>query len=234
MVDHDETTKATALRQCYLFAEAADESLTPLAAASQVQNHKAGTTIFSANDEADGMRIILDGQVRVWLADRDGRELTLGFMEPGDTFGEVAILDGLPRSANATATEDTTCLFLPSHAVETAMNTDIALSRCLIHSLCELLRRNLGTITSFAFIDLKGRLANLLYELALAYGDIQDGRATILRRFSQTELALLLGVSREAVNKRLKIMLDDGFVEMNNGVITIPSMDQLYDLAEQA
>jgi len=228
-----DSSKDEILRSCYLFAEAEASSLDPLVAASSFQSYQHKTEIFAAQDEADGLRIVLSGQVRVWLADRDGREFTLRFMQPGDTFGEIAMLDGLPRTATASAVENTTCLFLPSEAMVQAMETDIALARCLIHSLCELMRRNLGTISSFAFVGLYERLVHLLHELAHDHATFQDGGAVFARKFSQTELALLLGVSREAVNKRFKVMVNDGLVQVKRGYITIPNTAALLKTADQ-
>ncbi len=216
------------LRQCYLFAELTEDSLAPLAAATSVQSYHRKHPIFAAQDEADGLRIVLLGQVRIWLADEEGHELTLSFMGAGDAFGEIALLDGLPRSANATAQEPTECLFSPAVALENALSTYPRLARHLIHSICEIMRRNLGTISSFAFVGLDARLARLLHELALDHASL-DGPAAA---FSQTDLALLLGVTREAVNKRLKILERDGLVRVKGGLMVLPDLAALAARAD--
>jgi len=222
------------LRGSYLFAGVAEASLVPLAQASTTRSYKRNSLIFAADDDADGLHIILSGRVRIWIAEKDGRELTLAFLGAEDMFGEIALLDGLPRTANATALEATTNLFLPAPALERAMAEDAALSRGLIHSLCEILRRNVSTISSFAFVGLGARLAHVLYELALDHATISDGTARFSRRFSQSDLGLLLGVSREAVNKRFKALQNDGIVEMEDNLIVIPDLNRLRERTDSA
>ena len=213
--------KTRIIRGCYLFDGVEPEGLSPLARASSFQDHGAGQSIFMAGDDADGLRVVLSGCVRIWIADEEGRELTLGFMEAGDPFGEIALLDGLPRTANATSLEASRCLFLPMAAMEAALAADPALARHLLLALCELLRRNLGTISGFAFAGLGARLARKLYELAMDHAEITGGTARFSRRFSQTELALLLGVTREAVNKRLKALEHDGLLSRDAGWLVV-------------
>ncbi|MEL6573470.1 MAG: Crp/Fnr family transcriptional regulator [Pseudomonadota bacterium] len=220
---------ADTLRRCYLFAELPEESLAPLAAACNVETFPKKREIFAAEDEADGLRIVMSGQVRIWLADEEGHELTLNFMGAGDAFGEIALLDGLPRTANAATVEATECLFLPGRALESAIETDPRLARHLIHSVCEIMRRNLGTISNFAFVGLDARLAKLLLELALDHATTEGQSALFSRRFSQTDLALLLGVSREAVNKRFKALEKDGLVRVQDGTMILPDLAALSD-----
>ena len=95
--------RSEAIRACHLFAEADEATLANLARRSWITRHAAGGAVFMAGDEADGLRVVLEGLVRIWIADDEGRELTLALLEPGEPFGEIALLDGLPRTANATA-----------------------------------------------------------------------------------------------------------------------------------
>ncbi|QFS82588.1 cAMP receptor protein [Roseivivax sp. THAF40] len=220
------------LRKCHLFTDAPEESLAGLARASSVQTVERGAQIFATGDEADGLRIVLSGQVRIWIADREGRELTLVFAEPGDPFGEIALLDGLPRSASATALEPTRCLFLPVRAMANALEADTALARHLIECLCEILRRNVSTISGFAFSSLDTRLARGLYDLALDNAEIADGQARFTRRYSQSDLAQLLGATREAVNKRLRALEHDGLLARDGQMLILPDLPGLAKRAE--
>lgn len=219
--------KERVLRSCFLFSDISPESLRPIVEAARVETFRRGKQIFAADDAADGLRIILSGQVRIWMADSEGRELTLSFMGEGDTFGEIALLDGMPRTAHASAVEDSTCLFLGQSAMDRALETDKALAKELILSMCELMRRNLETISSFAFVGLDARLAQVLYALAFDHAEISDGHARFTRKFSQTDLGQLLGVTREAVNKRFKVLEGDGLVIVEGGRIEIPDMQAL-------
>lgn len=222
------------IRGCFLFHSASSEILAPLARASRRQKFAKNAQIFAADDEADGLRVILSGQVRIWLADSEGRELTLSYLGKDDTFGEIALLDTLPRTANASALEETECLFLPAVELERAMDRDPALSRHLIHSLCEIMRHNLSTISGFAFEGLDARLAKTLHKLAIDHAEIEGTEARFSRRFSQNDLALLLGVSREAVNKRLKHMQNEGLIDMKGGLFVVPDMGNLAAREESA
>ncbi|MEM6824194.1 MAG: Crp/Fnr family transcriptional regulator [Pseudomonadota bacterium] len=220
------------IRGCYLFSGADDQSLAPLARASRIERMSRGTQIFSAGDPADGLRILLEGEIRIWLADAEGRELTLSFLGPGDPFGEIALLDGLPRTANATALEPTRLLFLPSAALESALASEPRLARHIILSLCELLRRKTEALSGFAFVALDSRLAGKLHALAFDHAEIDRGRARFSRRFSQTDLAHMLGVTREAVNKRFKALEHDGLVAIDGQYLVIPDLEALARRAE--
>lgn len=220
------------LGKCYLFAGLDPESLAPLAYASSIRVIPPGTEIFAAGDMADGLRVVISGQVRLWIADREGRQLTLHFADAGDSFGEIALLDSLPRSASATASETTRCLLLPVSAVETALAADPVVSRHLILSLCTILRRNVDTIGGFAFSGLDARLARRLYDLAHSHAKIEGPSARFTRRFSQTDLAQLLGVTREAVNKKLRALEHDGLVMRESGALTLVDLPGLAARAE--
>lgn len=224
--------KEAVLRKCYLFADLAPESLAPLAHASSIRVIQPGTEIFAAGDRVDGLRVVISGQVRLWIADREGRELTLHFAEPGDSFGEIALLDKLPRSATATAFETSRCLLLPVAAVETALAADPAVARHLILSLCTILRRNIDTIGGFAFSGLDARLARRLYDLAQNHAEIDGQTARFTRHFSQTDLAQLLGVTREAINKKLRALEHDGLVLRDGGSLSLPDLHGLAARAE--
>lgn len=224
--------RAATLRKCHLFSGLAPESLAPLARASSIRVTERGAEIFAAGDAVDGLRVVVSGQVRLWIADREGRELTLLFAEPGDPFGEIALLDGLPRSAAATALETTLCLFLPARAVEAALAADPAFARHLILSLCEILRRNVSTISSFAFSGLDARLARVLYDLAHDHAEITGRSARFTRHFSQTDLAQLLGVTREAINKKLRALEHDGLVLRAGASLSLPDLPALAARAE--
>ena len=222
------------VRGCYLFAGASDHTLAILAQASRQAVNAKGNAIFMAGDEADGVHVVLSGLVRIWIADAEGRELTLALVEPGETFGEIAMLDGLPRSANATALEKTECLITPTSALDAALEADALLARHLIQLLCELLRRNTEAMGAFAFLGLDGRLAQKLHDLALSHAVIEGQRASFQRRFSQTDIANMLGVTREAVNKRLSALAHDGLITQTDGAITIPDLAGLAARAQSA
>ena len=219
------------IRRFYVFADADEASRAILAKAAQFVDVSAGSTLFNEGDAPDRLYFVETGLVRIWIADAQGRELTLSLMEPGDTFGEIALFDGLPRTASATAIERTTCLAVPAKALDDAMDADPKLARHIVVILCELLRRNTEALGAFAFVGLRERLAQKIHDLALSHGDLQGAGAVFRRRFSQTELANMLGVSREAVNKRLAALAHDGLIMMHDGKLSIPDLSALASRA---
>ncbi len=223
-----------AIRGCYLFSGADEKSQLLLAQSSRIIRYERDTPILSAGDEPDGLRVVLSGLIRIWISDLEGRELTLALMESGDPFGEIAILDGLPRSANATALEASECLFMPKNAMEAALDNSPQFARHLVQLLCELLRRNTEAMGAFAFMGLDGRLAQKLHDLALAHAKLEGPVAHFTRKFSQNELAQMVGVTREALNKRLKALIHDGLITQTNGLLSIPSLPALAARARAA
>lgn len=223
---------ADAIRKCHLFAGADDRSVAALAKASGLVKFGPGQHLFMAGDPPDGLYVVQSGLVRIWIADAEGRELTLALMEPGDPLGEIALLDGLPRTANATALEPTACLLTPRAALDAALEDNMPLARHLIDHLCEHLRRNTTEMGAVAFLGLDSRLAQKLHDLALAHGEIDDtGAARFTRRFSQSDLAQMLGVTREAVNKRLGAFVHDGLILRRGSETTVPDLAALADRA---
>lgn len=215
------------LRACFLFSGASEQSLAPIVQASRTESFQRNAEIFAADDPADGLRIVLSGQVRIWMADTQGRELTLNFLGEGDAFGEIALLDGLPRTSHASAVDATTCLFVPKSAMERALEEDPSFAQQLILSMCELMRKNLGTISGFAFEGLESRLAQALHSLAFDHAEIDGNTARFQRKFSQTDIAQLLGVTREAVNKRIKALETAGLIKVSGGHMVIHDMQGL-------
>ena len=148
-------------------------------------------------------------------------------IEAGEAFGEIALLDGDLRSANATVIEASEMLLLKRSAFDEILESDPKLARHLIILLCDRLRGNTQDLRVFAFQDLRVRLSQKLFELAMAHAEIDGKFAKMKRKFSQTEFAHMLGATREAVNKRLSAMSFDGVVTITNGWIEIPDLDAL-------
>lgn len=224
--------KAAVIRKCFLFSASDAESVARIAAASSIVKYASGEMVFATGDPADGLRIVLSGLVRVWIANEEGKELTLSLLEPGDPFGEIALFDGLPRTANATEIEGGECLYLPKSFVDGMLEKDSAFGRHIVLLLCEILRRNTDVLGGFAFRGLDARLARVLSDLAITHGVEGPGGLRLSRKFSQTDLGQMLGVTREAVNKRLTSLVLDGLVRLTEGHIIITDLDRLRQRGE--
>jgi len=219
--------RAALIRQCYLFKDAQPASVAQLAASSTIETRAQGTDVFETGDPADGMRVLVTGLVRIWLNDAEGGELTLTLVEPGEAFGEIALLDGANRTANASVLETAQILLLRRAAFDALLDTDPGLARHLILLLCDRLRRNTSDLRGFAFHDVGERLAAKLHELAMGHADLRGDEAHFTAKFSQSELAKMLGVTREAVNKRLAALCCDGVLSIEKGRITVRSLAAL-------
>jgi CRP-like cAMP-binding protein len=175
---------------------------------------------------------VVDGLVRIWVGSDSGKELTFSIMEPGDVFGEIALLDGLPRTANATAQEASLLLVIQRSAFLSVLESDVHLGKHIIELLCERLRRKTDLLSDFAFAELPVRLARKLNDLATAHAEIDGNSARLGKLFSQTELAQMLGVSREAINKQLALWSQKGIVSTEEGGLTITDLSGLRHHAE--
>ena len=209
------------LRRSFLFRDLDEEVLARVAAIALPRALGPGETLFWQEDEADALYGVVSGLVRIWLHGPDGKELTLNLMEPGDFFGEIALLDGLPRSASATGISPSELVAIPRRDFLALLEREPRLARHLIELLCERLRGNTDRIRDAAFLDLGTRLAKTLEALATAHGRETEAGTLIEAKLSQGALAQLLGVTREAVNKQLKAFERDGLVQLAAGKMTV-------------
>lgn len=189
--------------------------------ATQIVEFDDGATMFHQGDEANGLYCVASGLVRIYLAHDDGRELTLNLLEKGDVIGEIALLDGLPRSAGAVTLARTRTVFLSRAAFLRLLDESPQLAQHVILVLCERVRRNTDQLTQNAFLDLRHRLTNLLWELALGHGELSGGSGTIELKLTQTSVAQMLGVTREAVNKQFRALMRDGILSIDKGRIMV-------------
>ncbi len=190
-----------------------------------------GTMIFAKGDPGSSMMAVLAGRVRVSAVSADGKEVTLNVIGPGEIFGEIALLDGKPRSADASALEDTVLMvverkqFLPF-----LMKSETLVERLLV-VLCDRLRRTSLALEEIALFDLTARLARLLVKLSQDYGRPEPGGGIkIDLKLSQRDLATLVASSRESVNKQLRSWREQGVVEQAAGYLVVKNAAALERL----
>jgi CRP-like cAMP-binding protein len=213
--------RAQLLGKSFLFRGLETGLLESVARLCQPRRLSVGETLFWEDEPADALYGVAKGLVRIWVHGPDGRELTLNLMESGDFFGEIALLDGLPRTASASALADTEMLSVPRAAFLELMGKEPKLALHIIELLCERLRHNTDRIRDAAFLDLGTRLAKTLEALALGHGEEEPDGILITAKLNQSELAQLLGVTREAVNKQLKQFTQDGLITTKGSRILV-------------
>lgn len=223
--------KGRLLARHFLFAGLDANLLRRLANLSETMTLARGDVLFYQGDEGDALYGIFDGSIRISLTSPDGKEFTINLLESGDVFGEIALLDGLPRTADARAGRDSRLLRIPRRAFLDLMEQETRLMRHVIDMLCERIRVTTGEMTDVAFLDLRARLAKRLLDLSLSHG-VDDGAGIrIGLTLTQTDVAQMLGVTREAVNKQIQTLVRGGLISMERGTITILARPKLSEIA---
>ena len=191
-----------------------------------------GTTIFSQGDPGSSMMAVLAGRIRIGSVSPDGREVTLNFIDPGEIFGELALLDGKPRSNDATAAEDTTLMVVERRDFMPFLMSHQALVERMFSVLCDRVRQTSLALESLALLDLPGRLARLLITLGEEEGRPDPaGGVRIMQKLSQHHLSTLVASSRETVNKQLSAWDAAGLIDRREGYVVLlnqPALQALY------
>ncbi len=186
----------------------------------------AGHLVFARGDQGGELYIVLSGRVRLSVLTIDGRELTFSHAGAGAIFGEIAMLDGKARTADATAVEETRAMLLSRADLDGLMASTPELVQAVIAFVCNRLREADMQLEGVALHRIEVRLARFLFGLAQqARPELEAGRVDIELGMSQSELALLLGASRPKVNGAMKMLEDQGIVERSGTRL-------LYDIEE--
>lgn len=175
-----------------------------------------GTALFHKDSADRTLYLIASGRVRIYLPGEGGREVTLNLCGPGEAIGELALLDGQPRSASAQALDDVVAYALRHEDFVRLLETS-PLAAAVIQVLTARLRHATDDTESLALLDVFGRLARRLLELAERYGRGQE----IDLELSQTDLASLVGATRETVNRALAAFRQQGLIDVRDHRIVI-------------
>ncbi|MBB5755024.1 cyclic nucleotide-binding domain-containing protein [Prosthecomicrobium pneumaticum] len=201
---------AAALARTSFFGGLDKADLHRLAQITRVSSYPAEHILFHQGDESDGLYCVVDGIIRIFLTADDGREITIQLFEEGEIIGEIALLDGLPRSAGAATLTAATVVFVPRQPFLNLLDSSSGIQMEIILSLCERLRQTNEQVNRAVFQDLRQRLLVLLRQLALIHGRIEKDMAVVELDLTQGTLAQLLGASREAVNKQIRALIKEG------------------------
>jgi CRP-like cAMP-binding protein len=209
------------LSRSLLFQKMSPEELDAVLARTLVRRIARGELILRRGDPSLGMFIIASGRVRVSLVSEDGKEVTLGVLGPGETLGEMSLLDGEPCSADASAQEDCVLLVIERGAFLRMLRANADLCLRLLAILTGRLRRSNAALEDIALLDLPTRLGRLLLRLARDYGVPEGGGTRIEVKLSQKDLSTLVGSSREKVNKQLRQWEEERVLGKNGARIVI-------------
>jgi CRP/FNR family cyclic AMP-dependent transcriptional regulator len=199
------------------------DDLMDLAASARRRSYAKGQVIFHRDDPGDSLHIIVKGEVRVVLPSPEGEEVTLALLAPGDFFGDLCLLDGGPRSATTVAVETTETLVVERQRFLQWLQARPEAAIAVLTAVGRRLRAANELVGEFAFLDVHCRLAKKLLDLA---GPAAEG-AQVELHFSQDELASMVGVTRESVNKHLRFFKKRGAIEVHRRLIVLRSLDYL-------
>ena len=227
-------TAADLLTNAGFFSPLCAEDRQAVALSMRPAAFSAGQVIFLRDDPARDLFLVRKGRVRLSILSSEGRELSLVHATEGDVFGEIALLDGGPRTANATALTEVEALSLSRGALLTLMETRPRIAIAAITFLCGRLRTTDTKIEAIALYPIEARLARFLLSAIQIQSPGAKGKVVRLHLdMSQGELALLLGASRPKVNKALAA-LEDAEAVRRNGVELTCDLEMLraYAAAE--
>jgi CRP-like cAMP-binding protein len=219
------------LAQHFVLAQLTPAELDRVVAMAGERQFANGKVIFQKGDPGTSLMAVLSGRVRISAFSEDGKEIILNIIEPGQVFGEIALLDGKERTADAIAMGPTTLLVLDRREFIPFLERNPKIAIRLLEVLCERVRRTSEMVESVAFLDFGARLARLLLRLADTHGEETDDGVRIGLKLSQTDLGNLIASTRESVNRQLNAWSEEGVVALERGLITILDRDALEDLA---
>jgi CRP/FNR family transcriptional regulator, cyclic AMP receptor protein len=209
------TDVTSILRATTLLRSVPAEELNAVAAASRLRSFRRGQIVFTRSDPGDTVIVVVSGRIKVTMRSADGGELTLAVIPPGGLLGELGVVDGGPRSADAETLEESQLLLIPREAIRAICARVPSAAQALTNSIAATLRRLTEVTADLVFLDLPRRVAKIL--LSQARGD--DG---IIRfRMSQEELAHQVGSTRQSVNAALRGFERRGWIEMHDRAVMV-------------
>jgi CRP/FNR family cyclic AMP-dependent transcriptional regulator len=214
------------LRRVPLFSDLLEGDLVRFAEVAREREYPRNSVILFEDDPGDSLYIVSTGQVKVVLIGEDGREVILSVLNDGDFFGEMSLIDDEPRSAHVIAMKDSRLLVLRRDDFQQQINQHPSIAVKLLKVLVQRLRRADAKIGGLVLLDVNGRVAKLLLDLA-----DEGGGPKITRKLTHHTIAQMIGSSRETVSRAMRELSDRGLVEVTRREITIKNREGLAALA---
>ncbi|QID17227.1 cyclic nucleotide-binding domain-containing protein [Nitrogeniibacter mangrovi] len=213
-----------ALRTFSLFQGLNDERLANVARCAMMRRVPRGQAVVHAGDQSDYVYFVLTGSLKVLVSDEDGREVILTILGQGELFGEMAIFDEQPRSASVVAAQPSDLVMISKQDFKQLMRDDFDIAWRIMCNLADRLRNADRKIESLALMDVYGRVAHLLLEMA----EQRDGETVVVRKISKQDIAKMIGASREMVSRVMKDLGVQGLIEETSRGIIL--RDRILDI----
>lgn len=224
-------TRLDFLKHIALFHGLTESELTSLSADFVSRQFRQGDMIFLQGDPGQSLYLIESGRVRIYVQADSGQETSVIYYTTGDIFGELSVIDGLPRSASATALDDTVVLMLSRDRLRAHLRTLPQLAHNFMQALSVRVRYSTLQVGSRTLLDVPARLARKLVELAQLHGEVAADGVRLNVTLTQSELASLIGATRESINKALAHLKREGVIRLDQNQITILDPDALRELS---
>lgn len=232
MVEHQSLADTLAVVPLFVGLDTA--GLESIGRGMRSRRFRRGEVIFHLGDPGDALFIVTSGAVKISLPSEGGDEAILATLRPGDFFGELALLDGAPRSATAAALEPTETLVLPRDRFRDLVASEPAIRDALLAALARELRRLTVHVEELHFLDIAGRLAARLARLCEEQGKkLPNGTIRLDGPLTQTDLASMVGCTRQSVNKLLGQFVEHGLLVLERDAIVVIDLDGLQRTARR-
>ena len=212
------TTVSTAvLKAVPLFTTISEEQLRMLTTMVTRRSASRNTTIMSSGDATDSLYIVLSGRLKVMMSDSEGKEVILAILGPGEFFGEMGLIDDEPRSASVVSIEPCELLSIAKRDFKRVLTENSEMAMAVMRGLVRRLREADRKIGSLALLDVYGRVARLLLDMA----ENVNGEKIVTKRLPKQDIAKMIGASREMVSRVMKDLQTGGYIEMRGSNIVL-------------
>ncbi|MFP4477168.1 MAG: Crp/Fnr family transcriptional regulator [Desulfatibacillaceae bacterium] len=215
------------LKQIPLFKELTDDEAEELTSMLRTQKVKQGEVLFRKGSEGTTLYVIAQGAVKIVLPSRLGDEMIVTIFSEGDFFGEMALLDGQPRSADAVAVEPSRLYLLNRSDFMRFLKQSETAIESVLSCLSERLRKTDDLLEDTSFLNIPARFAKKLLELGETFGRKDGETLEISLRLTQKDLADMVGATRESINKELRVLRDKEIVSLSGHNIRIVDVNRL-------
>ena len=203
------------LRNVPLFAALPEGQLTLLTRVVGRKSYPRNSTIINAGDPTDALYIVISGRLKVMMSDDEGREVILAILGQGEFFGEMGLIDEAPRAATVIAIEPCELLTINKLDFKKCLAENFEIGVGVMKGLVKRLREADKKIGSLALMDVYGRVARLLMEMA----ETVDGQRVVVKKLPKQDIAKMIGASREMVSRVMKDLQTSGHIEVKSGAI---------------
>jgi CRP/FNR family cyclic AMP-dependent transcriptional regulator len=202
------------LKNIDLFADLSDSAADTLLRCAKLHKYPKNSVIVTEGDTHSNFYIVASGHLKVFANGDDGRQIVFSWLEPGDYFGELALIDGAPRSASVMTLAPTTLQVISQHDFQQFLTGDYGAALAMMKAMARRIRILTGSVRDLALLDVYGRVANLLQQRAA-----DDGHAEL--KLTHQEIADMVGASREMVSRIMRELAVGGYIEQTTGSIAV-------------